>query len=579
MMQGLTVIFALIFLVPGISWGGAATATVDRTVASSDEAVTLTVAVSGEGGDVDISGIRDFRVMSQGTSSSVQIINGKMSRQTTYSYALLPLKKGRLVIPPLPVNQAGKTHYTGKIVVTVNDAPAQEKGERDLFVESAVSDTSPYAGQPIAYTFRLFRAVQIANANLQKPDFKDFTSQELEDRKTYRKIINGREYVVTEINDILIPLSAGSFSIGPAILKCDLVRRASRSRRSPLDSFFNDSFFGQNRLEPRIYRSKPITINVKPLPADSGTPTFSGLVGRFTIESSIEQAELKVGDSSTLEVEIAGNGNLMDAEAPEVNIPDGFKIYSDAPEDNIRLDERGYTGSRTMRYALVPVQAGDFTIPPVRLKYFDVESGTYQTVETKSVSLHVSPAAEEDQLAIFRPGQNQPQQLGLSGKKVEFTGHDILPVKETLDVLESEIQLSEGGFAILLAAPAACYLLLMLVLRMVNRRENISSKMAKRSRFFLKAASQGEAAGEDYYSSLHKALIFAVRSKAKLAGESLTYAEMRQLLLQCGIGEEKAGEVEKLLKQIEGVRFGGIDQQLNREMLEKTERIVRELTR
>ena len=53
---------------------------VDRTQMGSGESLELTVSVKDGEGSVDISPIRDFKVMSGGTSTSVQIINGRMSK-------------------------------------------------------------------------------------------------------------------------------------------------------------------------------------------------------------------------------------------------------------------------------------------------------------------------------------------------------------------------------------------------------------------------------------------------------------------------------------------------------------------
>jgi hypothetical protein len=580
-MRRLTIALILCLILPSLSYGDPVTASVDRTVTTSNEAINLTVTLTGEAGDVDVSGIRDFRVISRGTSSSVQIINGNISRQALYNYALLPLKKGRLTIPALPVEQDGKTYYTREIRITVSDAPTQQQAERELFIESSVSETEPYVGQQIVYTFRLYRAVQMANANLQKPDFEGFTAEELEDRKTYRKIVNGREYVVTEVTDILVPLSPGKFEIGPAILKCDLVRKSARRRRSPLDSFFNDSFFGQNRLEPKIYRSDPLSITVKKLPADTGMPPFSGVVGAITLESAIENADLRVGDSTTLTVKIAGVGNLMDAEFPELEIPAAFKLYTDAPEDDIQVDARGYAGSRTMRYALVPVRAGSFEIPVIRLKYFDPQRNAYQTAETKPIQIRVDAATEKDTLQAFRPEKSQSETGYTQQQKVEFVGRDILPLKETLDTLENQAGISALEFALLLLAPGAGYLLLLLVLRMVQKSETASKAMARRSRNFLKAASKGATEGDDFVSDLYKALIFAVFAKAGTTGESLTYAEAKELLVGCGCEKEEIQGVETLLRKIEAVRFGGVagDPAYRKEILAETGKIVRRFIR
>ncbi|RKZ29678.1 hypothetical protein DRQ33_08580, partial [bacterium] len=83
------------------------TATVDRTVVPLDGTITLTVEVSGE--NVEISDFPEFPVSddwsvqgtSTSTSTSVQIINGKMTMTKTVNliFYLVPQKVGNLTIP------------------------------------------------------------------------------------------------------------------------------------------------------------------------------------------------------------------------------------------------------------------------------------------------------------------------------------------------------------------------------------------------------------------------------------------------------------------------------------------------
>ena len=165
----LTILFILMFSVS--VQAADFRAYVDRTNISVGEPVNLTVAVSGSDAKVDVSPIRDFKVASRGTSTSVRIVNSRMSREISYEYILMPLRKGRLVIPPLTVEADGQTYQTKAIVVQVSKQTPAVAGQSDLLVRAKLSENTPYEGQQIIYTFRLFTAVRLANAKFQKPDF------------------------------------------------------------------------------------------------------------------------------------------------------------------------------------------------------------------------------------------------------------------------------------------------------------------------------------------------------------------------------------------------------------------------
>ena len=129
-------------------------ATVDRVSVSSGDVVRLSVSIEGGEGRVDASSIRDFQVIDAGTSTSVQIVNGGISRQVVHSYNLVPLKEGRLTVPPLKVSSGGKTYTTDPIAVRVGDKQQQDETIPDVFVEADVSLPQPYEGQQILYNIQ-----------------------------------------------------------------------------------------------------------------------------------------------------------------------------------------------------------------------------------------------------------------------------------------------------------------------------------------------------------------------------------------------------------------------------------------
>ena len=173
-----------------------------------------------------------------------------------------------------------------------------------------------FSGQQITYTFRLYNRVQINDAKFQPPEFKGFNAKEIEDRRSYREMINGREHMITEVHFVLTPLSAGPQTIDPAVLQVGIVRPGSRRGRSPFDDFFNRA-----AVEPKVLQTETVSVQVRPLPPLEGGGTFSGLVGRFDLSATIETTELKVGDSTTVTVVVQGQGNVMDAQAPGLQVP------------------------------------------------------------------------------------------------------------------------------------------------------------------------------------------------------------------------------------------------------------------
>ncbi len=253
MVRQLVMAMALFLTAAAIADAATVRAVVDRNQATVGESIALQVTIDGGEGEVDLSGLTDFKTVSRGTSSSFQMINGRTSRQLIHNYVLIPLKAGNLTIPAIPVTIDGKVHYTTPIGVTVSKEPPADSGQRDVYVTAEVSEPSPWVGQQITYTFRLFNAVQVADAKFQAPEFNGFNAEELEDRKSHRTVVNGREFIVTEVTFILVPVKTGALEIEPAVLQVGLLQRNRRPR--PFSGM--DAFFGRSQMTTRILGDRP----------------------------------------------------------------------------------------------------------------------------------------------------------------------------------------------------------------------------------------------------------------------------------------------------------------------------------
>ncbi len=576
-----TVLLLLIFLFWGAGGLQAAqvTAHVDRTELAPGESLRLTVTIVDGQGEVDTDPIEDFRVVDSGTSTSIRIINGETSREASHTYVLMPRQQGTLTIPPLPVRVGSGTLRTQEITVRVTESAQVEGGDRDLFVRARISNPSPYVGEQIIYTFALHRQVQIARVRFQRPEFSGFTAKQIGEERSFARVVGGKRYQVTELSYVLIPLDPGAKTIEPAVLQCEVVRRSGRGRRSPFGGFF-DFGFGGAEVEPVAVRTDPVPVAVRALPPYPGEGTFSGLVGRFELRASAEPSELSVGDSATLAVVLEGTGNLMDAEPPDVRVPESFKAYRDSPQKKIELGPDGYSGSQVFRHALVPVAPGEYTLPPVRTTYFDVRNEAYRTLSTDPVSLRVIPGEGTQAPPVVVSSEPEPEKE--SKEAVAFVGKDIFSVKEGLDVLETEYRLPLFQYLALLAAPGLFYALVALLLAARRKTEDPAAALGRRSEAHLKAAQKalGKSDGT-LFSHLAKGVVCAIRSRTRTMGESLTYGEAEALLRSKGVSGETADRAKSLLERLDALKFSGgaADRAENEVLLAECRSLVRELNR
>lgn len=548
------------------------TAHVDRTTVAPGESLMLRVTIQGGKGEVDLSDITDFEVLSRGSGSNYQIVNGKMSREFTYNYLLIPKSRGRLNIPALTVEVEGRRHRTKPVSIQVaaRSAEGAHSAGTDVRVEAEVSNSTPVQGQLITYTFRYFRAVQTDDARFQPPEFHGLAAKEIENQRSFRKIINGREHAVTEVFYVLTPIEAGAHTIKPATLRVGIVRRQNSRGRSPFDGIF-----GRRSVEQRVLQTESIDLQVRPLPAWQGSPPFSGLVGRFDLTATIESTDLKVGDSATLTLTIQGHGNLMDARAPALQLPAAVKQYTDNPEDEIQLDSTGYSGKKVFRTALVPVAAGEIKIEPIRLVYFDTEENRYRTLTATAPPLSVS-AADANIDALITISANP---LSLAKQRVAFTGRDILPPKESLTAVRSRAPFSGWLFILAVAAPAMVYGGTVLTQRFCLQEKTPAAIMKARSRRALKLAVSRT--DETQLGHLYQALTAAILAAAGRTGEALTWKEAEAMLIRQDRPPEVARQAAGLLSKIESCKFANtrIDEAKHAMLLDQTRKMIRTLAK
>jgi hypothetical protein len=333
-----------------------------------------------------------------------------------------------------------------------------------------------------------------------------------------------------------------------------------RRSRDPFGSVFDDPFFGGSNFERKVLRTQPVHIQVLPLPKNTTGVPFSGVVGHVTMTSGVDTRSLKVGDSATFNVALEGSGNLMDAAEPVIAVPDGFKVYKDNPVEDIKVGQRGFSGKKTFQMALVPVKEGTFTIPSAAVCYFDVEKGIYQVVKTQPVDMVVGPAPAGTPVA----GAPPPASLSQAGpsnvvvkKKVEYIGHDILPLKESLEGAKRTVTFTAMTYTMFLLIPLVCLVILKGWMGYSQRGRSLSSLMVEKAEKSLKEAAAKNSSDEEFMTHLYRAFVSTVYSKAPFSGETLTGREVRNILTEAGCDGTCIGDAEILLEKIESFRFGG----------------------
>ena len=402
------------------------------------ESFMVTFTVNSRPSSFKAPAMTDFYVLSgpnQSQSTSIQIINGRSSQNTTisYTYYLEATKSGTFIIPPaivtvdkteynsnsLAIEVAGEKDQSQVVPQEEDQAVQQQVPDEELFVRVMTNKSSVYQGEHIIATLKIYTRLSISGfGSSEMPDFAGFWTKDIETPSQInlqRENVGGIIYNTGIIRKvILFPQKTGEIPIGPFKLET-YVRQQVNTPRSVFDDFFGPSYSNVSKM----LESKPVVINVNPLPADKPAG-FSGAVGSLGIESEIDKTEIVTNDAVTIKIRIKGNGNLNLVEAPKIDFPPDFDNFDPKITSNITNSATGQTGSKTFEYLIIPRHAGNYRIPPVVFSYFDLNKKQYQTLTTNEFKITVAKGADEESVAVIS---------GLSKEELIILGSDILFIK------------------------------------------------------------------------------------------------------------------------------------------------------
>lgn len=534
-----------------------------HNVVAVDEQFNVTFIVEGESKTTDFTWEPgdDFQLLwgpQQGRSTSVQMVNGKTTKsvQTTYSYVLRPTAQGKFTIPAASAKVKGETIYSKPVTIEVaasssaskssssssqsarQSQPRQSQGsvvqDDDIFLNITLSRSNVVVGEPVTATIKLYQRVNVVGfESASFPSFNGFWSQELQaptNIEFARESYNGQIYNSALLRKfILIPQQQGAVIIDPAELVCLVNVRVSSGGASIFDGFFDDY-----RTIRKKVSSKPVTVNVAPLP--SGAPaSFAGGVGEFTVSASISKDSLKTHEAASLLITVSGKGNISLLEAPKVSFPPDMEVYDTKVSD--KIDKGGMSGSKYYEFPFIPRSHGDFVIEPVKYAYYDVNKKEYVTLQTEPISINVARGKEVDSggVVVSGPVQKDVRDLASDIRYISVKSSDLVP--------KGRFFVGSALFWILAALISASALICWFVFRKVaaRRADVVGTKNRKATKMALKRLHLANTFLKQnlytaFYEELHKALLGFISDKLNIPVAELSRERISEAL--------KAGKVE-----------------------------------
>jgi hypothetical protein len=575
-------------------------ASAPNTVGSGQQfAVTFTVNAAAS--NFKAPSFKGFSVLSgpnQSSSSSMQIINGKMNQSVSYSftYYLQAGNEGNYTVAPARITVEGKTYESESISIKVvkssqgaNNQQQQQQqsqtqnnqsggngvSDNDIFLRANVSNASPYLGEQIIVTYKLYTAVGIAQYSINKlSSNKGFWSEDLNKEndkpKQYKENIKGKQYIVAEIRKVaFFPQESGKLDINP--LEVDVIAQIQTQRRktNSIFDFFDDPFSSSYQNVKKTIRSNNITINAKPLPSANKPEDFTGAVGTFTFRSEIDKNELKANEAVNLKFTISGRGNIKLIDKLNVNFPTDFETYDPKIIDNINKSDNGVSGTKTFDYLLIPRNQGVYTIKPVTFTYFDLNKGKYVTLSSPEYTIKVSKGDGK---------QNNVALTSVNQEEIKYIGSDIEHIKTKPMSLykKGEHFFLSDLFYIILSIPLLLFIIALIIRRkhlklrsdlalLKNRKATkVANKRLKKAKNYLLTKEK-----DNFYIEISNALWGYISDKFSIPLAELSMESVNDALKSRNVKDEIVSQFIKTLNNCEFARFAPGDESLTMDKIYK----------
>lgn len=522
------------------------------------------------------------------TGSSVQYVNGSITKSFSYgiTYVLLPQAAGNVTVGAAEAKVGGTTYRTKPLPIEiVNESEGGGSGARqqqqggtnrpgnaqadvqgqvakdDILLRAVVSRSSVYKNEPLHVAFKLYTRVPYVNIVPESaPSFNGFWSQDLSDpnsARVGRETYNGKVYETRVLYDYLLyPQQVGSLTIDPVDMTV-VAQVVVQSRNA-------DPFFGGGREVfnvPRKVQSQRTTVTVKPLP--SGAPSsFSGAVGRFTMDTQPPAERIAANSGATFTVKISGTGNLTFVQAPKLPLPTSFEQYNVKTTESINTSASGISGYRQFEYPFIARAEGAYDIEPIEFTYFDPQRVQYVTLKSKPLTLEITPDARGGGDAVVMQGR------GMSKEEVKMLGQDIRFIKLGGAQLRSERVpfIFSAAYWILLLGVLALFTMIYVALRkQIRESQNVALVRGKRAnkvavqRFRAAKRYMEEQNRHAFYEEMLRALWGYMSDKFNIPVANLTKENVREELHKRGVSSEDSQRFTDIITRCDEAQYSPVE--------------------
>lgn len=374
----------------------------DNSYISVGEWTTFSVIFSGDLDDLRKTDTVDLEIKQTGSNKSYNNINGKKTSKYIFSYQVRASKPGNFNLPVYSaVDSNGNKISSEQLVLYVEALKDDVIIDHDINSEFDtpyvklyidIPKRNLYVGEAIPVEIVAYFSNKYPPSVDRYPYIKtgsfliDNGSKYTNDGD--EKVINGEKWIKVVWNSHLTPLKSGELEI-------EIVLDSYISKSSDNSGFFTNT-------ERKMLKTSTVlqTINVKTLPIENRPISFSGAIGDFSINDTLNISEANVGDPLTLTMDIFGEGNFQRILVPKIkDNKNNWKLYPDSSSFK-GSNKSNYQGVKSFKQILSPTSEDVTFLPIFSFSYFNPIQEKYMELTTSKYPLKINPGVFNNKQSV-----------------------------------------------------------------------------------------------------------------------------------------------------------------------------------
>lgn len=321
----------------------------------------------------------DFAVSFYGQSNSMQMVNGKTTRLTTFTHVVTANKKGQFTCSPLHITDTSGTDFFSDVIkINVGDGIqlTQNRSQQPYVLTVDFDNRVVYLGQKVSVLLRFGYQQEFNNLQITQSPFQYFHQGFVAQQATSGSFkIGQEEYQSQDFLMELYPEKVGTLLI-PAFQASFVPERQNISH-----------MFALMMGGGTVIQSQPRSLEVQSLPVSVEHPGVSA-IGHFDkMEFTISSQQGKVGEGLVAKMVVVGDGNLEVVKTPMLELPQGLHYYEG--NSNITRNSQGVF-RKEFEWIVQAEFSSEFAIPEQKFVYFDLKTASYKTLKSNAQKIVIS---------------------------------------------------------------------------------------------------------------------------------------------------------------------------------------------